>query len=240
MFFEQIATGGCQSYVLGCSESGAAALIDPEIRQIDRYLGTIARTGLRVKYLIDTHTHADHFSATHHLAETLAAPVVMHRTSPAPFADLRLDDSDVLTIGQMQLKAIHTPGHTRDSMCFVMEDRIFTGDTLLIGGAGRTDLPTGDPEALYDSLFGQILKLDAELIVFPAHDYKAQGQSTIGKELMNNPRLRNKDRASFVEMMRQLNLPEPVHLAEALRANTTGDTSMAQMLSEASRGSDPT
>jgi glyoxylase-like metal-dependent hydrolase (beta-lactamase superfamily II) len=169
----------------------------------------------------------------------LAAPVVMHRTSPAPFADMRLDDGDILTIGQMQVKAIHTPGHTRDSMCFVMDDRIFTGDTLLIGGTGRTDLPTGDPDALYESLFGQILKLDPELIVFPAHDYKARGQSTIGKELMNNPRLRNKDRARFVEMMRQLNLPEPMHLAEALRANTTGDTSMAQMLLEASRGSDP-
>lgn len=163
MIFEQIGTGGCQSYLIGCRETCSAALIDPEIRQLDRYLGQAAREGIRIRYLIDTHTHADHFSATRHMSQTLGVPVVMHRKSPAPFVDMRLDDSDILAIGNMRVQALHTPGHTADSMCLLVEDRLFTGDTLLIGGTGRTDLPTGDPGALYDSLFNVILKLDPAL-----------------------------------------------------------------------------
>src|SRR5580704_15759819 len=174
MFFEQIATGGCQSYVIGCKETCAAAIIDPEVSQIDHYLGIATREGLRVRYVIDTHTHADHFSGTHELARALDVPVVMHHESPAPFASLRLDDGDMLLIGNVHLVAMHTPGHTRDSMCLNAGDRVFTGDTLLIGATGRTDLPTGDPEALYDSLFNHLLKLDPVLRVFHAHDYKKQ------------------------------------------------------------------
>ena len=109
----------------------------------------------------------------------------------------------------MRLKAIHTPGHTRDSMCVLAEDRVFTGDTLLIGGTGRTDLPTGDPDALYDSLFGVLLKLDPALKVYPAHDYKGRGNSTIGDEIAGNPRLQKHDRAEFIEMMNKLNLDAP-------------------------------
>jgi glyoxylase-like metal-dependent hydrolase (beta-lactamase superfamily II)/rhodanese-related sulfurtransferase len=233
MIFEQIATGGCQSYLVGCAETCAAALIDPEIRQIDRYRASAARDGLRIHYIVDTHTHADHFSAAHHLGATLGVPVVMHRDSPAPFADLRLQDGDMLAVGQLRLQAIHTPGHTRDSMCLLADDRIFTGDTLLIGATGRTDLPTGDPDALYDSLFNGILKLDPALNVFPAHDYKNQGSSTIAQELANNPRLQKRERAAFVEMMNHLNLTAPTHITEALRTNMTGGKTVAQMLSEA-------
>ena len=147
MIFEQIVTGGCQSYLVGCQEACVAALIDPEIRQIDRYLGALQRDGLRLRYVIDTHTHADHFSAAHEIAKRLGVAVVTHRDSPAPYADLRLQDGDMLVIGSIKLQAIHTPGHTRDSMCLLSSDRLFTGDTLLIGATGRTDLPTGDPEA---------------------------------------------------------------------------------------------
>jgi len=233
MIFEQIATGGCQSYVVGCPDACVAALIDPEIRQLDRYLGSIARGGLRVRYVIDTHTHADHFSAAHEIAKKLGVPVVMHRDSPAPFADLRLQDGDMLVIGSIRMQAIHTPGHTRDSMCLLTGDRLFTGDTLLIGATGRTDLPTGDPEQLYDSLFNGILKLDPALKVFPAHDYKQQGSSTIADELASNPRLQKRDRAEFVEMMNHLNLTAPTHLTEALRTNMTGGKTVAQLLAEA-------
>ncbi|MGH6609931.1 MAG: MBL fold metallo-hydrolase, partial [Burkholderiaceae bacterium] len=182
MIFEQIATGGCQSYLIGCPNTCAAALIDPEIRQLDRYQGHAAREGLRIRYVIDTHTHADHFSAARHIGELLDIPVAMHRASPAPFTDMRLDDGDILVIGDMRVQAMHTPGHTSDSMCLLVEDRLFTGDTLLIGGTGRTDLPTGDPDALYESLFNGILKLDPALKIFPAHDYKGRGFSTIGQE----------------------------------------------------------
>jgi glyoxylase-like metal-dependent hydrolase (beta-lactamase superfamily II) len=170
MIFEEIATGGCQSYLVGCPETCAAALIDPEISQIDRYLALAARDALRVHYLIDTHTHADHFSATQELARRLGVPVVMHRASAAPFVDMRVDDGEMIVLGRLRLHVIHTPGHTRDSMCLLVDDRLFTGDTLLIGAAGRTDLPTGDAEALYDSLFNVILRRDVDLKVFPAHD----------------------------------------------------------------------
>lgn len=233
MIFEQIAIGGCQSYIVGCEETCVAALIDPEIRAIDRYHAIAARDGLRIRYVIDTHTHADHFSAAHELGESLNIPIVMHRDSPAPFADLRLQDGDMLMVGNLRLQAIHTPGHTRDSMCLLAGDRLFTGDTLLIGATGRTDLPSGDPDALYDSLFGGILRLDPQLKIFPAHDYKQQGSSTIAEELANNPRLQKRDRSEFVDMMEHLNLSMPTHLTEALRTNMTGGKSVAQVLAQA-------
>ena len=233
MIFEQIGTGGCQSYLIGCAETCAAALIDPEIRQLDRYLAQAAREGMRIRYLIDTHTHADHFSAVRHMSETLGVPVVMQRQSPAPFVTMRLDDGDILAIGNMRVQAIHTPGHTLDSMCLLVEDRLFTGDTLLIGGTGRTDLPTGDPDALYDSLFNGILKLDPELKIFPAHDYRNQGSSTIGQELAQNPRLQQRDRSAFIDLMQRLNLAAPTHMTEALRTNMSGGKTVAQFLSEA-------
>ena len=167
MIFETITTGGCRSYLIGCEETCAAARIDSELGQLDHYLALSARDSLRIRYLIDTHTHADHFSATRQLARQLGVPVVMHCESPAPFVDLRLQGGELLIVGRLRLQALHTPGHTRDSMCLCVEDRVFTGDTLLIGGTGRTDLPSGDAGALYESLFEGVLRLDPLLKVFP-------------------------------------------------------------------------
>jgi glyoxylase-like metal-dependent hydrolase (beta-lactamase superfamily II) len=124
MIFEQFAVGGCQSYVIGCADTFAGALIDPEIQLVDRYRAIASREGLTLRYIIDTHTHADHFSASHKLSRLLGVPVVMHRDSPAPFVDLRLDDGSMLAIGNLRLTAMHTPGHTRDSMCLVAADRV--------------------------------------------------------------------------------------------------------------------
>jgi glyoxylase-like metal-dependent hydrolase (beta-lactamase superfamily II)/rhodanese-related sulfurtransferase len=233
MIFEAVTSGGCRSYVIGCEETCAAALIDPELSQIDRYIALAARDSLRIRYLIDTHTHADHFTATQQLARQLDVPVVMHRYSPAPFVDLRLQGGELLVVGRLRLQALHTPGHTRDSMCLYVEDRVFTGDTLLIGATGRTDLPSGDAEALYESLFGGVLRLDPELKVFPAHEYKGRSHSTIGRELADNPRLQKSDRGAFIEMMQNLNLTMPTHVTEALRTNMSGGKTVAQMLSEA-------
>jgi glyoxylase-like metal-dependent hydrolase (beta-lactamase superfamily II)/rhodanese-related sulfurtransferase len=233
MIFETVATGGCRSYLIGCEQSCAAALIDPELSQIDRYITLAARDGLRIRYLIDTHTHADHFSATRELARQLDVPVVMHRASPAPFVNLRLQGGELLLVGRLRLQSFHTPGHTQDSMCLQVEDRLFTGDTLLMGATGRTDLPSGNAEALYDSLFNGILKLDPELKVFPAHEYKGRAQSTIGQELAENPRLQQRDRSAFVQMMHTLNLTMPTHITEALRTNMSGGKTVAQMLAEA-------
>jgi glyoxylase-like metal-dependent hydrolase (beta-lactamase superfamily II)/rhodanese-related sulfurtransferase len=233
MVFETVTTGGCRSYLIGCEETCAAALIDPELSQVDRYQSLVARDGLRLHYLIDTHTHADHFSAAQQLARQLKGSVVMHSDSPAPFVDLRLRGGELLAVGKLRLHALHTPGHTADSMCLRVEDRVFTGDTLLMGGTGRTDLPSGDAEALYESLFGTLLKLEPALKVFPAHEYKGRTHSTIGQELLENPRLQKRERAAFVEMMQNLNLTMPTHVTEALRTNMSGGKTVAQMLSEA-------
>ena len=233
MLFEQIATGGCQSYPLGCPATRAAVLIDPELSRIDQYRGLLNQHGLALRYVVDTHTHADHFSGSREIGQTLGAPVVMHRLSPAPHATLRLDDGDMLIVGELRLNALHTPGHTRDSMCLVMPDRVFTGDTLLIGGTGRTDLPTGDPHELYESLFDKLLTLPQDTLVYPAHDYKGRTHSTIGAELADNPRLWKRERAEFVAMMQSLDLSAPTHLTEALRTNMTGAKPVSQLLAEA-------
>lgn len=233
MLFEHVRAGGCQSYLVGCGDTCSAAVIDPEASQVDRYLALAARDGLRIHYVVDTHTHADHFSAGRSLAEALHVPLVMHRASTAPRVDMRVDDGDMLLVGKLKLQVLYTPGHTLDSLSLVAEDRVFTGDTLLIGGTGRTDLPTGDAGALYDSLFGKLLKLDPALKVFPAHEYKGRSHSTIGEEIAGNPRLQVKDRSAFIEMMGNLNLSMPAHITEALRTNLSGGRTVAQMLAEA-------
>jgi glyoxylase-like metal-dependent hydrolase (beta-lactamase superfamily II)/rhodanese-related sulfurtransferase len=234
LLFEQVTVGGCQSYLIGCADTRAAVLIDPEIRQLDRYLAMASQAGLRIRYVIDTHTHADHFSAAKQIGEALSVPVVMHHESPAPFVGLRLDDGELLVAGQLRFQAMHTPGHTRDSMCLLVEDRVFTGDTLLIGATGRTDLPSGDPDQLYDSLFGKLLNLDPSLKVYPAHDYKGRTHTTIGDEIANNPRLQKRGRPEFIDMMRHLNLNAPDHLTEALRTNMSGGKTVTQLIAEAS------
>ncbi|MEO7805581.1 MAG: MBL fold metallo-hydrolase, partial [Steroidobacteraceae bacterium] len=233
MIFEHLSAGGCQSYLIGCADSCAAALIDPEDSLIDRYVALAARDGLRIHYLIDTHTHADHFSAAQLLARKLDVPVVMHRESPAPFVNMRLDDGEMLAIGRLRLQALHTPGHTRDSMCLRIQDRLFTGDTLLIGATGRTDLPSGNPEELHDSLFNRILNLDPQLLVHPAHEYKGRSHTTLAEEISGNPRLQVKERAAFVELMNNLNISMPTHITEALRTNMSGGRTVAQMLAQA-------
>ena len=233
MIFEQIETGGCRSYLVGCADTCTAALIDPESSQLDRYLALAARDGLRIRTLVETHTHADHFSASPLLARQLGARVVMHRLSPSPWVDLRVDDGDLLMVGKLRLQVMHTPGHTRDSISLLVEDHLFSGDALLIGGTGRTDLPGGDSGVLYDSLFGKLLTLPPATHVHPAHEYKGRAESTIGGEMAHNPRLQAADKAAFITLMGNLNLGMPTHLTEALRTNMSGGKTVAQMLAEA-------
>jgi glyoxylase-like metal-dependent hydrolase (beta-lactamase superfamily II)/rhodanese-related sulfurtransferase len=222
------------SYMVGCEKTSAAILIDPADELIDRYLADSGAHGLRIRYLLDTHTHADHFSALRELGDRLGAPSAMHRDSPAPFVDIRLDDGETLIVGELRLRVLHTPGHTRDSICVLLPDRAFTGDTLLLGATGRTDLPTGDPDALYDSLFGHLLRQDPGLLVLPAHNYKALPPTTLGEQIERNPRLQKREREAFVEQMRSLDLSMPDHLTEALRTNCSGGLTVDQLIHHAS------
>jgi glyoxylase-like metal-dependent hydrolase (beta-lactamase superfamily II)/rhodanese-related sulfurtransferase len=235
MIFEQIRTNGCLSYVVGCADSRAGVVIDPALDQVDRYLAVAAERGIVIRYVVDSHTHADHFSAALELSRRLGVPAVSHRQNVAPYVSLRVDDGELLIVGKLKLRVLHTPGHTADSMCLALPDRIFTGDTLLIGGTGRTDLPTGDPEALYDSLFNKLLRQNDDLLVFPAHDYKGRSSSTLGKEKAENPRLQKKERGAFVELMRGLDIAMPTHLTEALRTNRSGGKTVAQLIADAAR-----
>ena len=234
MILETIEVGGCRSYILGCPKTHVGAVIDPEISAIDRYRGLASKHGLTLRYAIDTHTHADHFSAAREIGKALGAQVVMNHLSAAPFVDIRINDGDLLLVGDIRLQAMATPGHTADSTSLLTQGHVFTGDTLLIGGTGRTDLPTGDPEQLYDSLFNRLLKLDPATAIHPAHEYKGRAGSTIGEEIATNPRLQTTDRGAFVAMMRALNIQAPTHLTEALRVNMSGAKSVARLLSEAS------
>jgi glyoxylase-like metal-dependent hydrolase (beta-lactamase superfamily II)/rhodanese-related sulfurtransferase len=234
MYFEVIRSErGCMSYLIGCEDTHSAIVVDPADELIDRTLALAASKGLRIRYLLDTHTHADHFSAVSELREQLGVPSIMHRSSPAPFVDVHAQDGETIIVGSLRLGLIHTPGHTRDSMCVVLNDRVLTGDTLLLGGAGRTDLPTGDPEALYDSLFGKLLKLDGSLRVYPAHNYKNVAATTLDEQRATNPRLRKTERGEFVEMMQTLDMSMPDHLTEALRTNQTGGRTVSQIIQEA-------
>jgi glyoxylase-like metal-dependent hydrolase (beta-lactamase superfamily II)/rhodanese-related sulfurtransferase len=233
MVFEEVHSGGCVSYVIGCPETCSAVLVDPELSQVDRYLTLAAREGLRFHYVVDTHTHADHFSAARQLARRLDVPTIMHRASLAPYVDLRVDDGETIIVGHLRLRVLHTPGHTDDSIALVLADRVLTGDTLLRGATGRTDLPTGNPEALHESLFAKLLVLPDALAVYPAHDYTHSPVSTLGEEKARNPRLQHRERAAFVAQMRALNLEMPTHLTEALRTNRTGGKTVVQLLDEA-------
>ncbi len=233
MIFEEIRSGGCRSYLVACAETCSGVLVDPELSQVDRMLALLAKTGVRLHYVIDTHTHADHFSASHALGRRLGIPVVMHSASPAPFVDVRVDDGETLIAGRLRLRVLHTPGHTEDAITLVLPDRVLTGDTLLRLATGRTDLPTGDPEALFHSLFGKLLTLDEGLAVYPGHDYKDTPVTTIGREKAENPRLQKREVRAFVEQMRALSLGMPDHLTEALRTNRSGGKTVAQLLDEA-------
>lgn len=235
MAFHELQSGGCRSYLIGCEKSGAAVLVDPSLDLADRYAALAARDGLRIWHVIDTHTHADHFSAARTLAPRLGAAVVMHHDSRAPFVDQWVQDGDVIVCGELRLRVLHTPGHTADSVCLVLDDRVLTGDTLLLGSVGRTDLPTGDSAALYDSLFHHLLALDPELLVYPAHNYRGAPPTTLAEQRRSNPRLVDVDRQRFTDRAASLDLELPTHLTEALRTNLSGAHPVSELIREATR-----
>ncbi len=221
MLVKELNRGKCKTYLVACETTRNATLIDPVREHMDRYLALLAYHGLRLAIVIDTHTHADHRTASFDLQELTGAEVVMHREAPAPRVRRHVTDGDTLFIGELSLEIIATPGHTPDSMCVHVDGRVFTGDTLLIRGTGRADFAGGDPGAQYDSITGKLFALPDATIVLPAHDYRGNTESTIGAEKRLNPRLAGKSRADYIELMENLGLPLPTQIQEVLQPNQT-------------------
>jgi sulfur dioxygenase len=221
MIFRQLFDGvsGTYTYLLASRHGGEALIIDPVLEKVDRYIQLVNELDLKLVKAVDTHLHADHITGLGALRDRTHCITVMGDMSKVDVVSMRLTEGDKLTIEGLALDVIYTPGHTDDSYSFLMKDRVFTGDTLLIRGTGRTDFQNGDPRAQYDSIFNKLLKLPDETMVFPAHDYKGETVSTIGEEKTFNPRLQVKSLDQYVTLMNGLNLPNPKMMDVAVPAN---------------------
>src|SRR5215471_13361683 len=221
MIFRQLfdSQSGTYTYLLASRHGGEALIIDPVLEKVERYLQLIRELDLKLVKAVDTHLHADHITGLGALRDRTQCITVMGERSKVDVVSMRLSEGDRLTIEGLSLDVLYTPGHTDDSYSFLMSDRVFTGDTLLIRGTGRTDFQNGDPRAQYNSLFGKLLMLPDETLVYPAHDYKGDTVSTIGEEKAFNPRLQVKSVDEYVELMHNLKLPNPKMMDVAVPAN---------------------
>jgi glyoxylase-like metal-dependent hydrolase (beta-lactamase superfamily II)/rhodanese-related sulfurtransferase len=207
------------TYLIASRKGGEALIIDPVLEKVDRYLQLLNELDLKLVKAVDTHVHADHISGLGALRDRTRCITVMGESSGVDVVSMRIADGETLAIEGISLIARYTPGHTDDSFSFVMEDRVFTGDTLLIRGTGRTDFQNGDPVAQYHSIFGVLLQLPDATFVYPAHDYKGDTVSTIGEERSFNPRLQVESVNEYVEIMNNLHLPNPKMMDVAVPAN---------------------
>ena len=222
MIFRQLfdATSGTYTYLLASRRGGEALIIDPVLEKVDRYLQLIRELDLKLVKAIDTHLHADHITGLGALRDRTRCITVMGEQSSVDVVSMRIADGDRLGIEGISLDvALYARPHRRFSYSFIMPDRVFTGDTLLIRGTGRTDFQNGDPRAQYKSIFNRLLRLPDETMVFPAHDYKGDTVSTIGEEKRYNPRLQVKSVDEYVELMNNLNLSNPKMMDVAVPAN---------------------
>ncbi len=221
MIFRQMfdCVSGTYSYLLASRHGGEALIIDPVLEKVERYIQLLQELDLKLVKAADTHLHADHITGLGALRDRTRCVTVMGEQSGVDVVSMRVADGDRVQIEGVSLQVLYTPGHTDDSYSFVMPDRVFTGDTLLIRGTGRTDFQNGDPRAQYESLFGKLLKLPDETLVFPAHDYKGDTVSTIAEERAFNPRLQVKSVDEYVAVMNSLHLPDPKMMDVAVPAN---------------------
>jgi sulfur dioxygenase len=211
------------TYLIGCEETREAVLIDTVKSELDSYLKLVAELGLKLIYILDTHTHADHITAAGALRTLTGANTLLGEQANSFCVSKALHDGDEIKVGNIAINAVHTPGHTDDSYCFILNDQnqtyAFTGDTLLIRGTGRTDFQNGSAAQQYQSLTQKLLTLPDDTWVYPAHDYKGWTRSTIGEERMHNPRLQVENEAAYVDIMNNLKLPNPTLMDIAVPAN---------------------
>ena len=207
------------TYLLAGKPGGEALLIDPVESEVPKYLTLLRELDLRLVFAVDTHVHADHVTALGALRDASACSTIMGQQSRAECVSRKVTDGERIRIDGVDLRALYTPGHTDDSYSLVMPDRVFTGDTLLIRGTGRTDFQNGDPREQYDSLFNKLLSLPDDTLVYPGHDYKGWTVSTIGEERAFNPRLQVASEQEYVDLMNGLNLPNPKQMDVAVPRN---------------------
>ncbi len=221
MIFRQLfdSVSGTYSYLIASRRGAEALIIDPVLEKVERYIQLLTELDLRLVKAVDTHLHADHITGLGALRDRTRCITVMGEQTKADVVSMRVADGETLEIEGAALNVLYTPGHTDDSYSYVMGDRVFTGDTLLIRGTGRTDFQNGDPRAQYESIFGRLLKLPDETLVYPAHDYKGDTVSTIGEERAFNPRLQVKSVEEYVDLMNNLKLANPKMMDVAIPAN---------------------
>ena len=226
MIFRQLfdATSSTYTYIISSGEGREALIIDPVIENTKKYINLLKELNLKIVKVIDTHIHADHVSGLNELAKQTSCSKVMGEQSASEVIDIKVKDNEKIKIENIELISMYTPGHTDCSYSFLMKDRVFTGDTLLINGTGRTDFQNGNPIDQYHSLFDRLLKLPEKTLVYPAHDYKGNKSSTIGEQKKNNPRLQVNSAEQYVEIMNNLNLPYPKMMDVAVPANISGYT----------------
>ncbi|HJW09865.1 MAG TPA: MBL fold metallo-hydrolase [Holophagaceae bacterium] len=220
MLFRQLNDIACKTYLIASEATGEAVLVDPLLGREDHYLGVLKDLGLKLRYVVDTHVHADHLSGAAALHDRTGADHVMHRSSQVAEGNLRVEEGQDLQLGDLKLGFLHTPGHTQDSVTLRVEDRLLTGDFLFLGegGAGRTDLPGGDPGAHWDSL-QKLGSLSNDLLIFPGHDYHHRTHSTLGEQRRANPRLQARSREDYVTWLKDLRLSPAGWMVDVVKAN---------------------
>ncbi|MDA9597539.1 MBL fold metallo-hydrolase [Candidatus Pelagibacter sp.] len=207
------------TYLIGSRAGGEAVIIDPVLENVDQYIKELNKFKLNLVKVIETHTHADHFSGSSKLKDSTNCKTVMGEHTKTDIVEIKIKDEETIKVGNINIKAIYTPGHTLDSYSFLMKDRLFSGDTLLINGTGRTDFQNGSSRDSYESIFNRLLKLPEKTLLYPAHDYKGEKVSSIGREKKYNPRLQVNNMNEYIEIMNNLNLPKPKLIDVAIKRN---------------------